>query len=64
MLVACVLLLIITTANYMPRFFVEYDIKNIIFMFAWYMLAITKVIPIIKNYKYYFKNKGLIDKKL
>jgi hypothetical protein len=33
-------------------------------MFAWYMLAMTKVIPIIKNYKYYFKNKKLLDRKV
>ncbi|QLY77972.1 DUF2812 domain-containing protein [Clostridium intestinale] len=64
MLAACILLIVITTANYMPRFFVAYDIKNMIFMFAWYMLAMTKVTPIIKNYKYYFKNKDLLDKKI
>lgn len=64
MLLACVLLLIITTANYMPRFFVAYDIMDILFMFAWYTLAIIKIAPILKSYRYYFKNKNLLNRNL
>lgn len=63
MLIICTILILLVSSIYIPRFLISKSIYDILFLLAWYILAVIKIIPIIAGYKYYFKNKEVIERK-